>query len=617
MKRILFGLVLLLGSLALAGPEDNSLVIGTSQEPALLAGDFLDVVSNQAIKSEIELYLFEPLIRLDINGENAPGLATEVPTVDNGRVRFSDIGDGEQRLEIDLTLRDDVTWSDGTPITTEDVQFYFDVGKAPGMPVLTPDYWERLGLEVADDKNFTVSFEPAFNTDLIGSPIGLAPAHVMRSAWEETTAAAADLNPETDAERLSELYREFFTRFGTQEAINDGLMVYSGPFVTDRWAPGSAIELVRNPAYFREPPGGSDSYVQRVEYAFIEDTSALTVAILGGRVDALSSVGPTFDQIRSPSILGRAEGRFDVWFIPSPVWEHLDVNKFADSVETVADLQLADPRTRQALLYAINRDNLVDALFEGLQPVSHTFFNPTHPFYAPEVTEYDYNPERAAELFTELGWEMGPSGILQRMSDDGRVIPFNLEIVTTAGNATRERVQQFLAEDLRQVGVDLQINNAPSSVVFSDDFISRGVEGTWDGMFMFAWVSSLAQDGALYTCDNIPTPENNFTGQNIGNWCNEEYDALFDEGVTEFDLEQAAEIYQQMQQVWADELPTLPLYYRSNPMTTKIGLLNYVTNTYANGFGYPPVEPYLVGWESLGAEQVYDQAEYALTFDEE
>lgn len=615
MKK-LFLLLFVLASFALAGPEDNSLVVGTSQEPAVLSGDFLDVISNQAIKSEIELYLFDDLIRLDINGENVPGLATEVPTVDNGRLRFSETADGEQRLEMDLTLRDDITWSDGTPITTDDVQFYFDVGKAPGMPVLVPDYWERVDLEVVDERNFTVSFEPAFNTDLIGAPIGTAPAHIMRDAWQETTAAVAELNQETDAERIAETYKEFFTQFSTPEAINDGRMVYSGAFTADRWVPGSVIELARNPNYYREPPGGSDAYIQRVEYPFIEDTNGLTVAILGGRIDALSSVGPTFDQIRSPQVLNRAEGRFDVWFIPSPVWEHLDVNKFADNVETVADLQLADPRTRQALLHAMDRENLVDALFEGLQPVSHTFFNPTHPYYAQEVTEYDYNPERAAELFAELGWEMGPDGILQRTTEDGRTIPFELEIVTTAGNATRERVQQFLAEDLRQVGVNLQINNAPSSVVFSDDFIQRGIEGVWDGLFMFAWVSPLATNGDLYTCSNIPTPDNNFQGQNIGNWCNERYDELYQQGVTEFDLEAAKEIYQEAQQVWAEELPALPLYYRSNPMTTKVGLLNFVTNTYANSYGYPPVEPYLVGWESLGAEKLYDQAEYALTLDE-
>ena len=599
---------LVLGGVALAGPEDNSLIIGASQEPAAFGGDFLDILGNQAIKSEVELYLFPDIIGTNLDSESTAVMVTEVPTEENGRVRFSDIGEGQRRLEIDLTLRDDLTWSDGEVLNTEDVQFYFDVGKFEGMPNLDPEYWERVNLEVQDEQNMTVTFEPAFNTDLIGSPIAYAPEHIMGSAWEETVAAAEGQT----GEALNETLTGFFSEFSTPDAINQGSMVYSGPFVATRWAPGASITMERNPNFFIDPPGGADSYVQTVEYVFFSDTNALEIGILGGSIDATSSVALTFDQGRSPQLAARAAGRFDIYFVPSPIWEHMEVNKFTE-VQTVTDLGLDDPRTRQALLHAIDRQGLVDALYEGLQPVSDTWINPNHPYYSEDVTTYPYDPERATQLFEELGWSM-EGGVLTR-EVDGRTVPFEIEFVTTAGNAIRERVQQFIADDLSRIGVRVNINNAPSSVVFGDEFFSRSINGTWTGFFMFAWISSFAEQGNLYACEFIPTPDNTFSGQNVGNWCNEEYEALRDQATLEFDQDAAADIFAQMQQVWSDELPTLPLYFRSTPLVTSTGLVNYVANTYVNGFGYPPAEPWLVGWEENGAEQVYDQADYALTLE--
>jgi peptide/nickel transport system substrate-binding protein len=609
--------VLGLWATALAGPGDNSLIIATSQEPVVIGGDPNTVLTSAAIRSEIELYLNVGLYRTDIDGELQPVLATEVATADNGRLRFEDIGDGEQRLEYDITLRDDVFWSDGQPITSADAELWVEMGTTPGMPVAGPDFYARVSIEVQDERNFTVTMEPAQSSDLFAA-VGIAPAHVMRAGFEEVRTSAEALDPEADAERVAEIYRGFFTQFASPEAVNQGRMVYSGPFVPVRWASGSSFTMARNPEFFMHPDN-QDEYVQTVEYQFISDTNALLIAVLGGGVDATSSVALTFDQGLSPTLQNRAAGRFDIWFIPSPVWEHMDVNQWTDTVQQVADLQLDDVRTRQALVHAMDRQGMTDALYEGLQPVAHTDVHPVHPFFNPDVVQYDYNPERAAELFAELGWERGGDGILQRTTEDGRNVRFELEFVTTAGNAARERQQQFIAEDWQQAGVAVQINNAPATVVFANEFSGRAYEGSWSGVFMFAWVSSLASTAnqATYLCENRPRPENNFAGQNYGGYCSPEYDEVRNRAVREFDLEAATPIYQELQDMYAQDLPALPLIFRSNAMVTRTGLVNFVTNTYANGFGYPPVEPWLVGWDNRDVEQVYDQTDYALALEQE
>ncbi len=612
-KFAVLGLTLLAGA-ALAGPADNSLVVGTSQEPRVLGGDFLNVISNQSIKVEIENYLFAPLIVQNLRAENEAVLATEVPTLQNRRLRVTDIGGGKRRLEIDITLKPNLRWSDGAPLTTDDFAFFFEVGKAKGMPLINPDYWERVNLRVRDRQNMTVIFEPAYYYDTYGSPMGYAPAHIMRAEWERVKAAAAPLNPDRDAQRLNELYRNFFQQFSSNQAINAGRMVYSGPFKVRRWVSNSSIELERNPNFTAiVPQGGADKYVQRVVYRVIQNTNSLLVAILGGGIDATSTVGITADQARSRQLTSRAAGRFDIWAIPGAIWEHIDINKFTN-VQRVRDLTLDDKRTRQALLHAINREAWVQAFFDGTEPVSHTWVAPTNPLFNPNVKKYEYNPARARELLAQVGWRPGPDGILQR-TVDGRTVRFELDWVTTAGQAIRERTQQLFIEQWRQVGIAVRTNNAPSAVVFADDFIQRAEEGKWL-MFMFAWVSSLAEDGSLFQFKNlntgaqqVPSKENNYAGQNIGNWRNDEFDRLTSQAVLEFDEARRKQLFARAQEIWAEELPALPLRFRSNFLVVRNGLVNYVASTYSGGNGYPGWNAWEIGWASRGAVKRHDQAQ--------
>jgi len=602
--------------LAFAGPQDNTLVVGASQEPTVLGGDFLGIISNQSIKAEVENYLLVPMIGIDADSKNFPIMVTELPTLANRRLRSVDIGGGKRRLEMDLTLRSDLKWSDGTPITTDDIAFFNEVGNAKGMPVLDPDVWERRKLIVKDKLNFTVTFEPAFYTDTIGAPIGYAPAHVMRPEWQKVLAQTQNLDAKRDAARLSEIYRNFFQTFGSNRAINQGKMVWSGPFQVSRWAAGSTIELTRNPNFWITPPGGTDKYVQKVTYRIIQNTNSLLVAILGGGVDVTSRVSITLDQARSPQLTSRAPGRYDIWSVPGAVWEHIDINKFTN-VERVKELGLDDKRTRQALLYALDRDSWVKAFFGGLEPVSHAWIAPVNPLFNDKVRRYEYNPDKAKALLAEMGWRPGPDGILQR-TVGGKTVRFEIEFVTTSGNAIRERTQQLFAEQWKRIGVAVKINNAPSSVVFDSKYINRAVEGTWTGMFMFAWVASLAELGNLFKYKDlntgaiyVPTAENNFTGQNIGGWRNDEFDRLAAQAVVEFDPEKRAELFARMQAIWAEELPALPLRFRADPLITKKGLVNYLGATYSGGTNYPNWLPWAIGWTARGAQKLFDQAKYA------
>ncbi|MCL6525456.1 MAG: peptide ABC transporter substrate-binding protein [Thermaceae bacterium] len=610
-KFTVLGLSLVAGA-GLAGPSDNSLIIGASQEPTVLGGDFLNVISNQVIKTEIEQYLNAPLTTLNLNSEQIPVLVTEVPSEANKRLRLTDIGNGKRRLQLDYTLKPGLKWSDGNDISTDDVAFVFEVAKAKGMALVNPDFWSRVSLQVKDKQNFTVTFEPAYYYDATVSMAGaspnlIAPSHLMRPEWEKVKAATQNLSPDKDATKLNELYRNFFQQFGSQAFINSGKMVWSGPFKVTRWSANNAIEMVRNPNFTAiTPQGGADKYVQKVTFRIIQNTNSLLVAILGGGIDATEATSITGDQARSKQLLSRAPGRYDVWAVANPTWEHIDINKFP--IQQVKDLTFDDKRTRQALLYAINREAWVKAFFDGAEPVANSWVANVNPLFTDNVTKYPYNPEKAKQLLAAVGWKPGPDGVLVR---NGK--RFEFELVTTSGNSVRERTQQLFIEQWKQVGISVKPNNAPSAVVFADNFIQRGSEGKWM-TFMFAWTSSLGEDGSLFQYKNtitgtinVPTKENNYAGQNIGDWRNDEFDKLTSQGSIEFDEAKRKQLFAQAQQIWAEDVPALPLRFRSNYYVTKKDLVNYVGSAYSGVNGYPGWNPWEIGWASRGAVKLYDQ----------
>jgi peptide/nickel transport system substrate-binding protein len=591
-----------------AGPRENSLIIGASQEPTAV-GDLLAILGSQAIAAEHNIWMFSGLYSLDLDTQLQPELVTEVATVQNGRVELSTSAAGENVAVITLTLREGLRWSDGAPMTTTDLELVADIVKTPGVPLAGISYWQRFSYETIDALNFRVTIEPVQTADFLQSPMSILPAHVLSGPFANAKAAAA-----ADPGRASEIYSGFVADFGGAAAVNAGRTVSSAAFRPVRWVPGSSMVLERNPHYHAHPEN-QDAYLRTVEYRYINDTTSLTFQLRTGAVDTASSVALTFDQAVSPQLTARAPGRYDIWFVSGSVWEHLEINGWSN-VRQVADNQLDDARTRRAIAYAIDRQGMTDALYEGLQPVAHSNVAPVHPTYTDDVVKYDYDPEQARALLAELGWRPGSDGILQRTTADGRTVRFELEFVTTAGNVARERQQQFIAEDLRQVGIDVRINNAPSNVVFADTFINRAYDGAWTGMFMFAWLSGLGNtyDQALYLCRFAPNPDNDYTGQNAGGTCSPRYDELREQAVAELDLAKSLPIYQEMQRVFAEELIAIPLIFRSTPYVVPLSLVNFVTSGYNNNNGYPPARPEFVGWSENGATKRFDFADYARKF---
>lgn len=505
-----------------AAGGSGTLTIGVTQFPSTLHPN----IDSMLAKSYLQGMTLRPLTHYDHDWEVVCFLCTEVPSLETGSAVLETTPDGGQGIAVTYNLHPEATWGDGTPVTTEDVVFTWEVGRHPQSGVSNFELYRRiLDITVIDDKTFT------FHADRVTFEYGSAadfrvlPAHIERPIFEADPAS----------------YRSR-TAFDS-DPTNPGLAF--GPYRIVSLTPGAEVALEPNETWYGAPPA-FDRIVVRV----IENTPALEANLLSGAIDMVpGAMGLTVDQ--ALAFEQRHGDDWNVLFKPGLVYEHIDL--------MLDNPILADRRLRQALLHGIDRDAISERLFAGRNPVADGNVSPLDWVYSEAIPTYPYDPERADALLEEAGWTReGGSGIRRNAAGE----PLRLEIMTTAGDRTRELVQQVIQSQLRDIGVELTIRNEPARVFFGQTVSQR----RFTGLAMFAWFSSPESvPRTTLHCEQIPTEENSWGGQNYTGYCSPEMDALIDRIEVELDREARAELWVELQRLYATDLPVLPLYWRAQP----------------------------------------------------
>lgn len=568
---------------AQAGAKTNSLVIGASQEPRNLMDPWS--TNNLAITAEMNGFMMASLMYRDNEGKLHPEIAQRIPSLENGDYKLHKNASGKViSNSVTYTIRSDAQWSDGKPIISEDFAFWLKVAKDKRVPISTRFPWKNARIKKMGNKKFTIIYKPPYLFADTMAP-SLAPKHVFEKGYKRFNQVTSKMNLDKDALRIEEVWRGFIDEHTTSIGMP---RVCSGAFKPSSWRPGNNFMMVRNDKYWRTPKGGSKKYVQSVQYLFITDTNTLKINMLSGRIDALSNIGLTLDQAL---IFEKARrNKFIVKYFPGTSWEQISIPYQGGRAKA---LGLTDKRVRQALLYSVDRNKINEAIFFGKQLPAHSWVGLSSKLLKIDAKEYRYNPKKARKLFAAAGWRPGSDGILQK---NGKKMILNM--TTTAGNKVRERIEMILKDQWRKVGVQLKIQNYPASIAFDKDFIKRGDQGKWD-LFMFAWkMNPVTEDGSPWTSKEIPTDENGLTGSNYVKYRSEAYDTLWRKANIEFDSRQRIKLFDKMQQVWIEDLPVLPLYYRMSNYIRSVGLVNY---DYTNKSSLNSWNAYKIGWKSRGA----------------
>ncbi len=244
----------------------------------------------------------------------------------------------------------------------------------------------------------------------------------------------------------------------------------------------------------------------------------------------------------------RHGGAFQIIYKPGLVYEHIDIN--------LGQAVLADRRLREALILGLDRETISRSLFAGRQPVADSFVNPLDLGYTADTPRYRYDPARAEALLKEAGWLPQPDGI--RRDAEGHRL--SLELMTTAGNRSRELVEQVVQSQWRRIGVDIRIKNEPARVLFGQTLPHRRFD-----LAMYAWISSPENvPRSILHSSEIPSEANGFVGQNATGFKDAEMDRLIDALEIELDRDKRKTLWAEAQRLYAAELPSLPLYFRSD-----------------------------------------------------
>jgi peptide/nickel transport system substrate-binding protein len=522
MRRLILAL-LLLPCLAQPASAKDELAIGVTQFPATLH----PAIESMLAKSYVLAFAHRPITAYDAGWQLVCMLCERLPTIENGLAKAEGKG-----VAITYTLKADAKWADGTPVTTADVVFTWEVGKHPQSGVASAELFRRIQrIDVKDAKTFTLHLDRlSFDYNAVND-FRLLPAHIEKARF---AAAPAEYRNRTAYD---------------QDSTNPGL--YNGPYRISVVVQGSHVVLEPN-AYWAGPRPAFRRLVIRA----VENTAALEANLLAGGVDMIAGeLGLPLDQ--AIAFEKRNGARFAVVYKPSLVYEHLDVNQ--------SNPVLADRGVRHALMHALDREALSKQLFDGRQPVAHSLVPPLDWVFAGDVPAYPYDPAKAAALLDAAGWKAGAGGM--RRNDKGEALA--LELGTTAGNRSRELVAQVLQSQWRKVGVEVRLKSEPPRVFFGETVTRR----KFPHLAMFAWYSApeSVPRSTLHS-GMIPTAENNWSGQNYTGYANPRMDALIDAIETELDRPRRKALWRELQHLYATDLPALPLYFRADAFILPKGL---------------------------------------------
>ena len=412
------------------GIPGGRLVIATSGDPKT----FNPITANESSSEDIIRFLFASLVNMDwITQEIEPGLAESWSVA-------------EDKKTWTFKLRKGLRWSDGQPLTAEDVTFTWDLIYNPKIDNVTADLFKL------DGKNFAVSKVDDLTVKVI-TPDIYAP-------FLENFGSVAILPKHILAKSVAD--GTFVSTYGINTKPGD--IVGSGPFKLKQFKPGELTLLERNPHYFVvDKLGQRLPYLDNIIYTVVPDMNAMALRFLKGESDANENVRPDdYERFKAEADKGKFQ-LLDLGFGLERgfLWFNLNTN-LKTNANTKAVTPIVEPRKlklfrnqkfRQAISYAIDRNSIVKSVYAGRAQPNFGFVSPGNKkWYHGNLPQYNYDKAKALALLAEIGIkDRKGNGVLE--DEEGNKIEFVLN--TNAGNSVREKMSVLIQDDLKKLGITL------------------------------------------------------------------------------------------------------------------------------------------------------------------
>lgn len=520
-------------------PRANQLVTVVTSDPKTF---------NYALSQEspnVFGYLYSGLVQENgLTGELEPALAQ------SWQVK-------PETLEVVFQLRPNLKWSDGEPLTSEDVVFtYKEVYFNPEIPTSSRDIL-RIGQQqllpevtAQGDRQVTFKLPEPFAPFLRNAGLPILPAHKLRSALRE---------------RDQEGRLKFLSLWGTDTDPRE--IVGNGPFVMERYVKNQRLVFRRNPYYWRAPL----PHIERYIWQIVESTDTAMLQFRSGSLDVFAVPADMFSLLKREE----AAGQFRIYNSgPSTgtVYLAFNLNRGKRNgkplVDPVKSEWFNEVRFRQAVAYALDRQRMINNIYQGLGEPQHSMIPPQSPFYfSPEdgLPTYTYNPEKAKALLQSAGFRYDAQGRL--FDAKGNRVRFSL--ITNAGNKIREALATQIQQDLAAIGMQVDLQFLAFSTLV--DRLSNSLEWechllgfTGGGSEPNSSANVWRVDGLLHTFNQQPGPNQPpLTGRVIADW-EQRISDLYIQGAQELDEERRKPIYAEAQRLAQEYLPFI---YLINPLS--------------------------------------------------
>ncbi|MEZ0390927.1 MAG: peptide ABC transporter substrate-binding protein [Pseudobdellovibrionaceae bacterium] len=534
-----FALVSLQTPRLMALPTNDELKIGVTQEFESLNPLIMTMVASNYMNYLVSR---QPVI-LTPDGKWAAQMVKSIPSLENKQAKLVTNPDGTKGIVSTWEILEKAKWGDGVPVTCADMKFTWEAGLNTNISVGNREGYENIRSITWEEKNpkkCEVTFKKA-KWDFSRNLFPFLASHIESKVMEKFG------NKKEGYDQNSEY---------NKNPTNPGL--YNGPYIISEMRLGSHITFVPNPHFYGKQPT-----IKKVIFKLIPNTGTLEANLRSGTIDMVSPLGFAFDQAVAFEKKVKADSLpFRVLFKEGITYEHIDFD--------LENPILKDVKVRQAIIYAINREEITKSLFEGKQKPALHNINPLDVNYTADpkmIKVYNYSKREAVKLLDEAGWKAGPDGI---RSKDGKKL--SLQFMTTAGNKTRETVQTMIQSQLKSVGVEVIIKNEPARVFFGETMNKR----KFGGMAMYAWSSFPEQTPrSTFHSSMIQTEKNGWSGQNNMAWSNPKVDKLVDRFEEEFNAGKRKQIMHELLAEYTKDAPVIPLYYRSENASVPTNLTNY------------------------------------------
>ncbi|WP_071188215.1 ABC transporter substrate-binding protein [Trichormus sp. NMC-1] len=519
-----------------------------AQVPQLVTSILSDPKTfNYALNSEspnIFGYTYEGLISQNpLTGKLEPNLAESWQVSDD-------------KLKIVFTLREGLKWSDGQPLTVDDVVFtYNDIYLNEAIPTDIRDIL-RIGkdrklptIKKVDDRRVEFRVPEPFRPFLQNASAAILPSHALRESVQKKD---QDGKP------------TFLTKWGVETPPEQ--IIVNGPYKLERYDTSQRVIFRRNPYYWRkDAQGNPQPYIQRIIWQIVESTDTSLLQFRSGGLDAVGVTPDYFSLLK----VQEKQGNFKIENggpSTSTSFVVFNLNKGERAgkplIDPIKSRWFNSVEFRQAVAYSIDRQTMINNTFRGLGQTQNSPISVQSPYHFSAekgLKVYNFNLEKAKKLLLKAGFKYNA----QNQLEDAQGNRVRFALLTNAGNKIREAMGSQIKQDLSKIGI--QVDFTPLAWNTFLDKLSNTLDweasllGLTGGLEPNDGANVWSPEGGLHMFNQKPQPgQKPIQGWQVSPW-EAKIHALYIQGAQEFDEAKVKEIYAESQRITQENLPFIYL----------------------------------------------------------